>query len=110
MEIEVRKIALNKNVLNQLPTADYNVLKHCEVLGFLLNVRKGMTKAILVKYESNYYVVSTHWMKREESFQRKASSKRYYQWQFKDTETCDDAWEQYQGVLKLANERGQIYI
>ena len=58
---------LTKAIINQMPLArSLDVLSNGNVLGYLLNVRKGTPKVVLIKRLSEYYVLETGWQNGEQ--------------------------------------------
>jgi hypothetical protein len=97
MEIELitTKKKLTKSIINQMPLANnIDVLNDGVVVGFLLNVRKGCVKVILIKHNNEFYILLSHY--------RKGSFK------FFSEDRRDAWWKIYQARLK--EDCPQIFI
>ena len=78
-----------------------------DVLGFVIGCIKDNYKAILIKYDGNYYVISANYTKGESSVSRKIG-RWWSSIKFETPEVCDDWWESYLIVREKAIT--QIYI
>ena len=109
MEIEIvtTKKKLTKSLINQMRQANLNVLKCGKPLGFVIGIIKDNYKAILIEYDSDYYVISANYTKGDTSVYRKIG-----RWSskigFETSEVCNEWWEAYQSVKEKAAT--QIYI
>lgn len=61
MEIEIitTKKKLTKSLLDQIRSVPNDVIGICEVLGYLINVKKDIYKLILLKYRGEYYTIES---------------------------------------------------
>ena len=107
IEIITTKKKLTKSIANQMRHATLEVLKDGEPLGFVIGVVKSNYKAIIIRYNSDYYVISANYTKGNISVYRKIG-----RWsssiKFETNEACDIWWEAYQIVREKAVN--QIYI
>jgi len=94
MNIEVKKVKLTKSLISQMMFISMKNISKAKVLGFLVGVRKGYDKIILLEYNNDYYLCDERWIKREKSF-----SFMYKRWsyskKFKSAEECNLMWEAY---------------
>ena len=92
MEIEIltTKKKLTKQLISQMRCANSSALKHGQVLGFLINVKKADRKIILIKYKNDYLTISANQQK------------------FEDLKLSNEWWDAYQSVIEKADV--QIYI
>ncbi len=110
MEIEIvtTKKKLTKSIVNQMPVATLQAVRWGEPLGYMVNARTKMYHAVLILYDSKYYVIPMNYQKGELSVYRKVG-KWSQSKKFETAVDCDQWWEYYQVVLKAVEER-QIYI
>ena len=109
MEVEIltTKKKLTKSIVNQMRGASTVALKFGTALGYLINVQKGIYKTILIRYDSNFFVIPNGYTKGEASVYLKVG--RWSQRKsFGTSISCDDWWDAYQDRIKEAVN--QIYI
>lgn len=107
IEIQTTKKKLTKSIISQMTIAGLFVLKNGIPLGYVVNVRNGMSKAIIIKHDINYYIISANFIKSTQSvYYRKGK------WSvitsFNSDKDCDIWWEYYSKILKQVNN--QIYV
>ena len=108
MEIEIvtAKKKLTKSLVNQMQQATLQVLKFGEPLGYVVGVVKNTYKALLIKYDADYYMIPMNYTKGEKTVYRKIG-KWSSRVSFETPEDCDIWWEAYQKIKEVVN---QIYI
>ena len=109
MEIEITttKKKLSKSLINQMRQASKEVLTHGETLGYLINVRTGSHKILLITCDDEFFIIPTNYTKGEMSVYRRVGK-----WssaiRFESPEACNSWWTSYQARLREAVN--QIYI
>lgn len=97
---------LTKSIVNQMRVCPLAGLKDGEVLGYMVNVHKSYTKALLIKWEGEYYVYGVGWTKDTHSC-RLIFGRRWVR--AFDTETArDDYFEAYEQAAAKATQ--QIFV
>ena len=107
LELQTTKKKITKSIINQMIIASLFVLKNGIPLGYVVNVRNGMSKAIIIKHDINYYILSATFRKLRQSVYYK-KGKWSVTTSFKSDKDCDIWWEYYSKILKKTNN--QIYI
>ena len=107
IELQTSKKKLTKSIINQMIIASLFVLKNGVPLGYVVNIRNGMTKAIVIKHDINYYVISANFRKLKQSVYYK-KGKWSVTTSFNSEEDCNVWWEHYSKILKQTNN--QIYV
>lgn len=98
---------LTRSVLNQMRRATLTVLIKGEAIGFLNNVVKNTPRAILIRHEKDYYIISANYQKGDTSIYRRVG-RATETITFKSTQGCDIWWEDYQHMIH--STISQIYI
>ena len=108
MEIEIltTKKKLSKSIINQMFVATTDTVMHGIKLGYVVNVRKNMGKALLISHMENYYVFPTNWKKHWKCITRNVG-KGSLEKKFDTADDCNRFWDAYQEILKNVQ---QIYI
>ena len=97
---------LTKSIVSQMLYASRKTVIDGKFLGLLVNVRKSMSKAILIEHEDEYTIFPADYEKRTRSLHRPVG--RYGQsMDFDSPADCDHFWARY--TVKLAGI-SQIYI
>lgn len=109
MEIEIvtTKKKLSKSIVNQMREASIFELQLGTAMGFLINVRKGIYKAILIQCEGEFFVVSANYTKGKIYIYRKIG-KRSFSRKFDSPELCDSWRGFYQKRMSEAVD--QIFV
>jgi len=107
IELLTTKKKLTKSIVNQMREASIAALRSGTSLGYLINAKKGVYKTILIRYDSNFFVIPCSYTKGEASVYLKVG--RWSQRKsFGTSISCDDWWDAYQDRIKEAVN--QIYI
>jgi len=108
MEIEIitTKKKLTKSIISQMRAANLTQIKNGEVLGYVIGAMKDNYRAIIIKYEKDYYTISANYTKGEISIYRKIGKWSQAR-KFETKEECDIFWKYYQNILSQAEH---IYI
>ena len=110
MEIEIvtTKKKLTKSIISQMRGAGLEQLKNGKVLGYVIGVLKENYKAMIIEYESDYYIISCNYTKGESTA---AMYRKIGKWsnkiRFNNFEERDEFWEYY---TKAVNQAKHIYI
>jgi len=109
MEIEIitTKKKLSKSIVNQMREATMVSLKSGTAIGYLINVRKELHKAILIKYDNEFFIIPTNYVKGKASVYRKMG-KWSQSRKFETPEACNSWWSFYQARMREAIN--QIYV
>jgi len=111
MKINVNKLEkrLTKGMVTQMEIADSNVLQNGEVLGYLINVRKGYHKLMLLQYEGDYYIEHIGWHDTDRDMVSMPAQGRGFRTKTFDSLDMKVAWVVgYKRAVKLATDH--IYI
>lgn len=109
MEIELitTKKKLTKSIVNQMREAPESALKGGAAIGYVIGIKKGCHKAIIIKYGDEFFTLPANYIKLEHSVYRKIG--KWSQTRKFDTPmACDLWWDSYQKRIKEAAT--QIYI
>ena len=110
MEIELitTKKKLTKSIVNQMPlTHSLDIIRDGKSIGFLLNIRKDCSKALLIQYINLYYILPGNYINNKTSISRIVKRKEMAV-KISSMKELDAWWGCYQKRLKEA--RTQIYI
>ncbi len=108
IEIITTKKKLTKSILEQMPSGETTpILSNCEVLGYLLGVVKYNHKAVLIKSETDYYILNTSWKKSDAVIYRSIGSSMGTKI-FNSECECNIFWDLLQEVISRAVKH--IYI
>ena len=113
MEIEVTttKVKLTKSIVRQMQEVKpktFYTCNNCKVLGYVVNVVKGMDRALIVRVVNNYYVFSCDWQRDADRKSIYRHIGKYTTYRYFDSEDeCWAFWRVYKFVLDDAK---QIYI
>ncbi|NIA28832.1 MAG: hypothetical protein GWP06_02830 [Actinobacteria bacterium] len=97
---------LSKSLVNQMHIASIDTVKHGIKLGYVVNVRKNMGKALLINHNDNYTVFPMNWKKHCKSITRNVGNGSQEK-KFDSADDCSKFWDAYQEILKNVQ---QIYI
>jgi len=99
MEIEIvlTKKKLSKSIINQMKHATHQVLQLGTAIGYLINVKKGVYKTVLIKHEGEFYTIPANYTKGDLFIYRKEYEEQFNSW-----------WKAYQTRIREAIY--QIYI
>lgn len=103
MKIEIVTVKLTKSKLNQMHEAHFDAIKNGEVLGFVIGAIKTIRKIILIKYNNDYYILPANYIKSEGRIFRYVGKWTSFK-EFENQNECEDWWNEYQKVLKLATK------
>lgn len=107
IEIITTKKKLTKSIVNQMREAARPQLKDGTAIGYLINVREKVYKAILLKCGNEYFIIPSNYKKGKLSVYREIG-KRSQNIYFESEELCDSWWELYQARTREAVK--QIYV
>jgi len=113
MNIKVNSVdrKLTKTLIKQMPKGEhFSVLDNCEeVLGYFLGIVKGSYKSVLIKSQGEYYIISTNWIKGNNTIYRKINGTSFSEsLPFAKKEKLDSFWDKLQNILSQA--KNHIYI
>lgn len=109
MEIEIvtTKRKLSKSIINQMRRASKQVLIEGTTLGYLISVRKGSYKDILIKHGDEFFLIPANYTKGEKSIYRQVDRGSISR-RFESKAACDSWWRFYQARMREAVN--QIYV
>ncbi|MHA1280590.1 MAG: hypothetical protein ACTSQ8_25825 [Candidatus Helarchaeota archaeon] len=109
MEIEIitTKKKLSKSIVNQMRQASMGELLLGTTIGYLINVRKNIHKAVLIKCKGEFYIIPANYTKGEKSVYRRIG-KWSQSIKFKSEAQCNSWWRFYRARMEEAIN--QIYV
>ena len=108
IELLTTRKKLTKSLIMQFRFPELNILKHGEVLGFVINVVKDSYRTVLIRYENDIYREHMSWVYGSGDSVYRNFGKWSQKKSFKDKEYKDEWWDAYLKVLEKANN--QIYV
>jgi len=107
IEIITAKKKLSKSIVNQMRQAHTVVLKFGTSLGYMIGVKKGAYRTILIQYDKEFFTIPDNYTKGDTKVYRK-TGKWTQTKEFETHEECTTWWEAYQE--RLQDACNQIYI
>ena len=106
MELKLKMLKANGSIINQMVIWNKHSFDDCLLLGHVVNIRKDMSKAFILKRDKDYFVLAGNWNKGELSIYRRVGSGSITS-KFKDKNSLNMFWD---GYKKIMSESTQIYI
>ena len=105
MEVQVKKIKCTKSIINQMIVAGVESL-NWECIGFVVNCRKDMTRAYILKSDNNEYrVLASGWEQGQTCLYRRVGHGMR-----RGTSQWPAAVDRFGRIQRIYDEAEQIFI
>lgn len=79
---------LTKSIINQMSLSNDLDVQYGTPLGYILNIRKNIYKAVLISYDNNYSIISMDYIKSTKSVYQKIGKWTQHK-RFDSEDICD---------------------